>query len=533
MEALDRREFVAGAAAGYGALILGGVALDPAHARRPRRRRTPFARGGAFSLGVAAGAPFSRTGTVVWTRLDGFNRDRLLKLEVARDPEFRRVVHRRNVRARANADHTVETRLLGRFMQPGREYFYRFYTRNAESPVGRFRTLPPPDSREPVRVGFFSCQDYQAGYYNAHAAMAKEDLDLVVSLGDYMYEKTFYQGPPDRRDTLGANRDGEVQTLPEYRAKYRLYRSDRNLQAMHAAHPFVAIWDDHEVEDNWAGGLPGDAADNRRIPFLARRENGWRAFFEYMPFAPVRNRPALGDFLYRRVDLGANAELFLLDQRSYRADQPCGDQLFAPCPEAESQPRNFLGRRQLAWLQRSLSDSDSTWKLIGSQLMVMALDEAPGQPINKDSWDGYGQERRELLGFVRERGIDNLAFLTGDIHTFFAGDVGVDGRGPESVATEFVGGSITSLGIPESVNNTTGAPLTKEQTELITRQVRVPNPHIRYDEQRSRGYAVLEARPDRLDVAFRGVDAMSRTPQPARTIGRFRVQEGSQRVQVL
>jgi alkaline phosphatase D len=354
-----------------------------------------------------------------------------------------------------------------------------------------------------VRIAFFSCQDYQAGYYNAHAAMAEEDLDLVVSLGDYTYEKTFYQGPPDRRDTLGANRDGEVQTLPEYRAKYRLYRADRNLQAMHAAHPFVAIWDDHEVEDNWAGGLPGDAADNRRIPFLSRRENGWRAFFEYMPFAPVKRRPALGDFLYRRVDLGANAELFLLDQRSYRADQPCGDELFVPCPEAESEPRNFLGRQQLAWLQRSLSDSDSTWKLIGSQLMVMALDEAPGQPINKDSWDGYGQERRELLGFVRDRGIDNLAFLTGDIHTFFAGDVGVDGRGPESVATEFVGGSVTSLGIPESVNGATGAPLTKEQTELITRQVRLVNPHIRYDEQRSRCYAVLEARPVWLEAMQR------------------------------
>ena len=292
MQDLDRRQFVGGLAAVGGGLILGGVPVDPALAQRTRRRRTPFARGGGFSLGVAAGAPYSRTGTVVWTRLDGFRRDRLLRLEVARDPGFRNVVHRRVVRAKASADHTVETRLLGRFMRPGREYYYRFYTDDEHSPVGRFRTLPPPDSRDPVRVGFFSCQDYQAGYYNAHAAMAKEDLDLVVCLGDYTYERTFYEGPPDRRDTLGANGDGEVQTLPEYRAKYRLYRRDRNLQAMHAAHPFVAIWDDHEIEDNWAGASPGEATGQARVPFINRRNNGFRAFFEYMPFSPVRRRPA-------------------------------------------------------------------------------------------------------------------------------------------------------------------------------------------------------------------------------------------------
>jgi len=304
VKACDRREFIGAAAAGYGGLILGGVPVDPAMARRARRRRTPFAKNGAFSLGVAAGAPFSKTGTVVWTRLDGFRRDRLLKLEVARDPGFRRVVHRRDVRARSSSDHTVETRLRGKFLKPGREYFYRFHTKNVDSPVGRFRTLPPSDSREPVRVGFFSCQDYQAGYYGAHAAMANEDLDLVISLGDYVYERTFYEGPADRRDTLGANRDGEVQTLPEYRAKYRMYRGDRNLQAMHAAHPFVAIWDDHEIEDNWAGANPGEATGQTRVPFLQRRDAGYRAFFEYMPFAPVRGNPALGDFLYRKVDLG-------------------------------------------------------------------------------------------------------------------------------------------------------------------------------------------------------------------------------------
>ena len=165
--------------------------------------------------------------------------------------------------------------------------------------------------------------------------------------------------------------------------------------------------------------------------------------------------------------------------------------------------------------------------------MAMSLDTAPGQPINKDSWDGYGQERRNLLSHVRDRGIRDIAFLTGDIHTFFAGDVGVDGRGPESVATEFVGGSLTSLGIPESVKATTGAPLTNAQFELVTRNIKLVNPHLRYDEQRSRGYAVLEARQDGLDVSFRGVDSTSAAPSPARTIGRFHVPRGNARVQLV
>ena len=533
MDDLDRRQFVGGLAATAGGLILGGIPVDPAMARRPGRRRTPFARGGGFSLGVAAGAPYSRTGTVVWTRLDGFRRDRLLRLEVARDRDFRNVVHRRVVRAKASTDHTVETRLLGRFMRPGREYFYRFHTRDEESPVGRFRTLPPPDSRDPVRVGFFSCQDYQAGYYNAHAAMADEDLDLVVCLGDYVYERTFYEGPADRRDTLGANRDGEVQTLPEYRAKYRLYRGDRNLQKMHAAHPFVAIWDDHEIEDNWAGASPGEATGQVRTPFLDRRNNGFRAFFEYMPFSPVRRRPELGDFLYRRSTSGptpsCSCSTSAPTATTSRAETSCS----CPAPKPRASRGGSWATPSSPGSSAAWRTSDSTWKLIGSQLMAMSLDTAPGQPINKDSWDGYGQERRNLLNHVRDRGIRDVAFLTGDIHTFFAGDVGTDGRGLESVATEFVGGSITSLGIPESVQGTTGVPLTPAQFELVTRNIKLVNPHLRYAEQRSRGYAVLEARPDGLNVAFRGVDATNRTPGPRRTIGRFHVPRGNPRVQLV
>ncbi|MEJ7790284.1 MAG: alkaline phosphatase D family protein, partial [Thermoleophilaceae bacterium] len=527
----DRRELLGYAGIGTGALILGGVVVDPSAAARARRRpRFPLAQGGTFPQGVGSGAP-NENAITLWTRLEGPKRDRRVVVEVATDPDFRRVVDRRNVLVSPARDNTVEIRLRSRKLKPGNQYFYRFETKAGSSPVGKFRTLRPADSREPVRVAFFSCQDYQAGFYNAHRAIAAEDADLVISLGDYIYERTFYEGP--RKDTLGANGDGEVQTLPEYRQKYQLYKSDPDLRAMHAASPFIGTWDDHEVEDNYAAGRPGDAAENPRVPFETRRQAAYQAFYEYMPFMPATVDPAGKGFdLYRKLPLGANADLFMLDERKFRDDQPCNDEFFVPCPEAESEPRDFLGRTQMQFLQRGLRNSGATWKLIGNQLMIMSLELSPGAQITKDSWDGYGVERRELMNFIASSGISNVSFLTGDIHTFFAGDVGIDGRGPESHATEFVGGSITSLGVPETVQGSTGAPLTREQIVLLSNNLRTTNPHLQYTEQLSRGYGVLEARPDELRVEFKGVDAMTRGAE-ARTIGRFSVANGNPRVRVL
>jgi alkaline phosphatase D len=235
---------------------------------------------------------------------------------------------------------------------------------------------------------------------------------------------------------------------------------------------------------------------------------------------------------YRRLTLGRNADLFLLDERQYRDPQPCDDEFFVPCPEAETGARTLLGPGQRDWLKQGLEGSRAAWKLIGNQLMIMALDTVGGAPINKDQWDGYGMERRDILQHVADRGVKDVAFLTGDIHTFFAGDVGIDGRGPESVATEFVGGSITSLGIPETVQGVTGAPIPPEQFLVLTQQIRTVNPHLKYDEQQSRGYGVLTASDSELRVDFKAVDATRRSTE-ARTIGSFRVARGEPRVQVV
>ena len=518
---LTRRSFL-----GRAALLGGAIALEgPTALARAGSSQPPLATDGAFSLGVSSGFP-TPTGAVLWTRLDGLQSSARLTLEVARDAAFRNVVKRSTVTADAARDFTVNAPVSG--LQAGEEYHYRFYTKHVSSPVGRLRTLRPADSRQPLRVAVFSCQSYEAGYYTAHHGLAAEDdIDLVLCLGDYIYEHHYYDGPAARADRTGANADGDVQTLDEYRQKYRLYRSDPDLQEMHAAWPMIPIWDDHEVEDNYAGSGPDSAStdpankenDNsypRRVPFSVRQRAGYQAFSEYMAWAGAS---PLDTKIWQRIPLGANASLFLTDERRYRTPQPCKDQLAAPCPDASSASATMLGTTQKAWLKDALVSEKATWKLWANELMLMALDSAPTVPLNMDQWDGYAAERAEILGHCAAHGVQNLAVLTGDIHTFFAGNVTTTGRsGGTPIATEFVGGSITSQGL-ESYGPAVGPAL------LAT------NPHLEFIDTTHRGYMVLTAAPDHLDVAFRAPGLVSVPASQVGTIARFRVAAGVPQVQ--
>ena len=514
---MDRRTFVTGAAAG-GLGLISGVDATSAAKRAARKR---VVRGGAFSHGVAAGAAGERD-VMLWTRLSDVSRTSRVRLEVARDADFRNVVERRLVEAVRWRDFTARQRVT-KGLKPGEEYFYRWETATAQSPVGRFRTALPADSAEPVRIGFFSCQDYQAGYYTALAGLAAEkDLDLVVCLGDYVYERAFYQGPADRRDTTGANKDGEVQTLAEYRQKYALYHADPNLQALRAAHPLVAAWDDHEVEDNWARDEPGEKTMQPRVAFAERKRAGQLAFFEWMPRLRLREELMR---IYGSLRLGGNAEVFLLDTRSYRDDQPCGDELIVPCPEAETREATLLGAAQKQWLKAAVPASSARWKVVGTQIMAMAFDSVPGQTVNVDGWDGYGRERQEVLEHLRAAGTQNLTFITGDIHTFFAGTVHANGRvTTPAVGTEFVGGSITSKGLEEYFGPAAAAG---------QEGVRVDNPHLAYSEWQSRGYGVMEARRDELLVTYRSPLTTEQPESEMRDLAKFRVAAGSTAVESL
>jgi alkaline phosphatase D len=512
---LTRRQALAAAAAAAAA-----AALPDSGAAG--RRAAPY-RGGRFGSGIASGDP-GRRSISIWTRVHGVERPGRVRWEIARDRKFGRVVLAGDAHTRAAADFTVRADVRSSRLRPGEEYFFRFHTRTTDSPVGRFRTVRPPDSREPVRIAVWSCQDYESGFFAAHRALALEDLDLVVMVGDYVYERAAEGGV--REDKTGANRDGDAQTLGEYRAKHRLYRSDPDLQALHAAHPQVAFWDSHDVE---AMGSDDETSDQygapRRVSHSARLRNGIRAFLEYMPQrAHFKDRTRL----YRSLKLGANAELLLTDEQLYHDPYPCAFS-FPPteCPAAYDPGRTYLGEAQKAWLKRTLARSDATWKLFCGGAMMMGHEMTPGRAYNTGQWDGFRAEREEIMRFVLDRRIDNVVRLSGDIHTFFAGQVTTSGDSSGTpAAVELIGGSMTSLGIPEGFSAQTGGRVPPEVIAAATEQSRSTNTHIVYEEQRHRGYKVVEARRDGLSSVFRAVDDATRRDSAVADLQAFHVPLG-------
>jgi len=505
---LRRREFVvAGAVTGL------AIAGPLNYAALARQAKAPLAKKGKFKHGVSAGMPTDKAVTL-WTRVTGLERDSSLILEVATDKGFRKVVKTKDVVVKKDNDFTAHERI--KKLKPGEEYYYRFATANKSSRVGKFRTMPPADSKQALKIGYYSCQNYTAGFYNAQAALAKEDVDLVVCLGDYMYERGFFDGP--RPDTTGANKDGNVQTLEEYRDKYKLYQADKNLQDMHAEHGFVIVWDDHEVEDNYAGDEQDSKepdpnkennGEDRRVPFKQRRKNGYKAFFEAHPRVRIkddRNR------IYGSMRLGGMAELFLTDQRQYRDPQPCMDAQLSPCPDTTTPGRKMLGDTQKAWFKSAVPSSSATWKLWGSEVMLMAVEAPKGQPAILDSWDGYEAERKEILEHFVSNGVKNLAALTGDIHTFFAGDLTTTGDDQgQPAGVELVGGSATSSGIPEEL----GVP-----APTLEALAAANDPHVKYYEFESRGYGVVSLSTDKLVCEFKkvAVDVEGAQPELLKTI---------------
>ena len=239
---------------------------------------------GAFAQGVASGEPATNAITL-WTRLEGVTASANVGYEVAHDAGFAKVVASGTAAADAAADFTVHQRVSGAFLKPGEQYYYRFKTAADSSPVGRFRTARPAGSSETVRIAFFSCQEFIAGYYAAHRDLAAQDVDLVVCLGDYIYEQAFASTGSTNEPSAPTTRPPTARRRrwPSTARKYSLYHSDANLREVRRHFALVGEWDDHEVEDNYAGDLPGGAAKSRRVPFAERRANGYRAWFEHMP----------------------------------------------------------------------------------------------------------------------------------------------------------------------------------------------------------------------------------------------------------
>ncbi len=500
-------------------MLVGTAAAGSARFPAPRWLGDPFA------LGIASGDP-APDSVVLWTRLapdpmapDGLGGMPLdpvtVEYEVADDEHFRQVVARGTALATRALAHSVHPEVHG--LAPDRWYFYRFRAGSAISPVGRTRTAPPPGQPfARLRFAFASCQSWSSGYYNAYEHLSQEDLDLVVHLGDYIYERAWVNGRaglaigPDFRD--------EAVDLPGYRLRYALYKAERPLRAAHAAFPWLVTMDDHEVDNNWAAGTPGIGLDIWRVPALFRRRRAaaFQAMYEHQPLRSAALPSGQGMRLHRRFRFGDLADITMLDTRQYRTAQACDGGVVADCADRLSPDRTILGARQRDWLIEGFTHSQARWQIIGNQVGMSQNDTDPGPDVrvSTDSWDGYVADRNAVLGAAADRGAGNLVVVTGDRHENHAADLRRDYTDPESpvVAAEFTGTSITSNG--------DGADLTAKGRLLLA-----ANPDLKFFNAQ-RGYVRVELDHRLWRNDFRVVPYVRRPGAPVHTRASYVVQDG-------
>jgi alkaline phosphatase D len=509
---MSRRALLAGA----GALASLGCSVP---SRAPTAAGGDRIRGYPFTLGVASGDPTS-DGFVIWTRLAPQPLDRgavpagpiSVDWQIAADDSMRQVVSRGATLARPEHAHAVHVDVGG--LEPDRWYWYRFQAGGELSPIGRTRTsLPVGSPLDRFRFAFASCQHWEQGYFAAYRHMLRDDLDLVIHLGDYIYEVPSWGAEVRRHD------GPEPQSLEEYRSRHALYKLDPDLQAAHAAYPWAVTWDDHEVDNDYAADQSQDRDDPHA--FLRRRAAAYQAYWEHMPLrrSAIPRGPDLR--LHRRLTFGNLIEFSVLDNRQYRSDQPCaegrrgGGNLVEGCAARFDTGRTLLGAEQERWLLQGIDRSRARWNVIAQQqLMAEVLQRTRSGAVAHwtDGWDGYVAARERILTHLKDRKIANPIVLGGDIHSFWVTDLKTDFRDSAAppVATEFVGTSITSLGPPYE-------PFAASLPD---------NPHVKLFESRFRGYVRCVVTPERWQTDLRVVSDVRDRQAAVSTLASFVVESG-------
>lgn len=497
MKPLRRRTFIAGGLATAGATVLAPHVANAAAY--------------PFTLGVASGEP-SADGFVIWTRLapSPLNADGLggmagrpvgVEWQIASDQRFSRVVRTGRVTAVQASAHSVHVEVAG--LRPGCEYWYRFRATGFISPVGRARTAPALGTSPPLTMLFASCSHYESGYFTAYRRMAEEHPDLVLHLGDY-----FYEGATNTSAVRSHLPTTELNSLADYRVRLAQYKTDLDLQAAHAAAPWVVVWDDHEVENNYAGLIRADSSPEG--DFRARRSAAYKAYYEHMPLRAAQAPVAEDMQLYRRIQWGGLASFHMLDTRQYRDDQACGDGTKV-CPAADDPARTITGAAQEAWLLDGMNQKLATWDLVGQQVFfAQKLTTAEGAK-SMDSWDGYTANRGRLQRAWDEQGNRSTVVLTGDVHRSWASNLMLDYTTQDKViGTELVTTSVTSSGDGNKAENAL-SPL---------------NPHVKFFNN-LRGYVRTVITPTRMSVDFRAVDKVTVRDYPVKTVRSYVVEAGN------
>lgn len=442
-----------------------------------------------FLHGVASGDPL-QDAVIIWTRVTPreFMASVNVEWEVSTSPGFDSVTAKGMISTDPERDYTVKVDVKG--LSPGTQYYYRFKVLETYSSVGKTKTAP--EDNKSLRFAVVSCSNYEWGFFNAYKAIAQQnDLDAVIHLGDYIYE----YGPGTYGDTT-LNRKHmparEIVTLEDYRTRYSQYRLDPDLRAVHMSHPFINIWDDHEI----ANDAHKSGAQNHQDEegnYEDRRSAAVKAFYEWIP---IRE----SDKHYRSFNFGPMAQVFMLDERLEGRTPPVQD---VSDPNIRNAGRSMLGAEQLKWLQDGVSSSKARWKVIGNQVIYSYLNWGyePNFTINMDSWDGYPEEQEVIADFIRTDEIDNIVFVTGDTHSSWAFEVAVDPftdydplTSEGAFAVEFGAPSINSANANE--NYPEDSVVVHEQ-RIVNSKI---NPHLKYADLRRHGFLLMT-----LDTAF--VDA--------------------------
>jgi alkaline phosphatase D len=468
-----------------------------------------------FALGVASGYP-SPSSVALWTRLTGDLPPAgiAVRWEVAADDAFKSIVRSGEALAHPDWAHSVHAEVHG--LEPDRWYWYRFAAGEAQSRIGRTRTAPSlTQEAARLRFAFASCQHYEQGYFGAYRHIVADAPDLIVFLGDYIYESTW------GRDHVRSHGAPEPYSLEGYRARHALYHSDPDLQEAHAACPWVLTWDDHEVDNDYADDRPEDGMD--REAFLLRRAAAYRAYFEHLPMPPRMQPDGPRMRIYTDLVWGALARFYVLDCRQYRSSQACprprrrgGSNTVdvAECTRITAPGRSMLGRAQERWLERALGDSRTAWNVIAQTTAMAQFDQkpGPGRRAWTDGWDGYPEARERLLQTFRGKCVSNPVVIGGDVHSFNVSQLKLDYDDPASpvVASEFVGTSLTSQAWAQQRMN----------------QYLPDNPHILLGDSRYRGYTRVEVTPQRWSADLRIMETVQRRDAPCSTLATYVVEEG-------
>lgn len=528
-----RRAFIAGAAG------VAAAAVVPTSWADAQTNTT-------FAHGVGSFDPLHDR-VIIWTRATAST----VQWQVARDAAFGSVVKSGTVAPSAANDFTVQVDVDG--LQPLTKYWYRFTADGVTSTVGRTQTLPAPGAAlERLRIGVVTCAEWEFGFFGAYRALAeRDDIDVVLALGDYIYEfDTSYGGIPSPQPNGRVHKPAhETVTIADYRQRYQQYRTDPGLQKLHAAFPVIAIYDDHEVCNDWhkEGGEGHDPATQGS--FIARRNAGLQAFREWIPVRVTNPDPTV---VYRRFQFGNLVDLFMVDERRYRDAQPMNAVVgyFSVDPATDDPNRTMLGATQKGWLTNGLKTSPAAWKVLGNPVSWVPIDVGPalaGQlsvalsalgtplppippPLLVEGWDGYNAERQSILSFIDDNNVKDVVVLTGDYHESFASELPISRADytldPKAAAVEFIAPAITSPGLAETLQMGS-LPNALTINTVFEANLALSNPWVKFHEGFRHGFAVAEFRADGMQYDFVFIDDRINANTAARVASSWTVARGA------